>query len=105
MQIINEASSAIANNELLNSTFWRTSERINELDPETVYINIDPEIKLAEDSLLLTEAVGLKLLGGNISYNLKRETISMIEKWEEPQHRVSEAIHHILTSVEFAVLP
>ncbi len=105
MQIINEASSAIANNELLNSTFWHTSERINELDPERVYINIDPEIKLAEDSLLLTEAVALKLLGGNISYNLKRETISMVEKWEEPQRRVSEAIHHILTSVEFAVLP
>jgi len=105
LQIINETSSARVNNQLFNSVFWRTSERIDELEPDKVYINIDSEIAIAEDSSQLTEAIALKLLGGNISSRLSLETTSMVERWENPERRVSEAIHQILSSVEFAVLP
>lgn len=104
MQITNETTSSSVNNYLAVATFLQHSE-VPDLDEAQVFIEIDDEMAIAADAGALVDHVAVKLLGGDISDNLRDETQAMVNQWESPSGRVVEAIHSIVTSPEFAVLP
>lgn len=104
MQITNETTSSSVNNYLAVATFLQHSEVPN-LQEAQIYIVIDEEMAIASDAEALVDDIAVKLLGGDISDNLRAETLAMVNKWELPSGRVVEAIHSIVTSPEFAVLP
>ena len=73
-------------------------------EPKPYYINIEPELALADQPQALINQVADKLLGGDISETLRSETAAMMERWDSQQGKVVEAIHMIATSPEFATL-
>ena len=103
MQITNETTSVTVNNYLALAIFLQHSA-VAEKDEATIYIDIESELALVDQPQTLINQVADKLLGGNISEQLRSETASMMEHWDTQAGKVVEAIHMIATSPEFAVL-
>ncbi|MBI79301.1 MAG: hypothetical protein CMQ51_02610 [Gammaproteobacteria bacterium] len=67
-------------------------------------IDIDEEAALASDTTSLIDRVATKLLGGNISDDLKSSIKDVIDLYtDEPDRQASIAIYLIVTSPEFTV--
>ena len=67
-------------------------------------IDIDEEVALASDTTSLINRAAAKLLGGNISDDLKSSIKDVIDQYtDEPDRQVSIAIYLIVTSPEFTV--
>ena len=69
-------------------------------------INIDEEVALASDTTSLINRVAAKLLGGNISDDLRNSIKNVIDQsiyTDEPANQASIAIYLIVTSPEFTV--
>ncbi len=105
MQITNETTVVSTNNYLAFAIYLRNSST-PDLDEEAIFINIDSDLALASDAAALVNLTADRLLGGAISQNLREQAIAMVNSLPEstPEFRVSEAIHTIVTSPEFAVL-
>jgi len=67
-------------------------------------IDIDEEVALASDTTSLINRAAAKLLGGNISDDLKSSIKDVIDQYtDEPDRQVSIAIYLIVTSPEFTL--
>lgn len=105
MQITNETTTASVNNFLSFSIYIRNSSATN-LNERAIKINIAPYLILASDTDKLIERIAEKLLGGVISDELRAQAVTMINTipQDQPAFRVTEAIHVIASSVEFALI-
>lgn len=104
MQVTNETTSVLVNNYLALVIFLQHSS-IAEKEVDTIYINIDSELAVADQSETLINQVSEKLLGGTISEALRAETMTMMQRWDSQEGKVAETIYTIATSPEFATLP
>jgi uncharacterized protein (DUF1800 family) len=104
MQITNETTSVLVNNYLALVIFLQHSS-VTEKEVDTIYINIDAELAIADQPEALVDQVAEKLLGGNISDALRAESLAMMQRWDSQEGKVAETIYTIATSPEFAVLP
>ena len=100
---------------------YRTNRNSNNQDPNSMFINIDEEMKLADDVDALIDRVADKLLGSPTAMSpaLREQTRKQLRRWEIDQtfsntnrgvhfnnmrqSRVSDAIYLILMSPDFAV--
>lgn len=105
LQIANENTVVTTNNFLATAIFLWTSETEN-LAPSTIYIDIRPDLAFAGDAAKLVDHVAEKLLGGVISDSLRDQTITLVNAISqgESAFRVTEAIHTIATSLDYAII-
>lgn len=103
MQITNETTSVLVNNYLALVIFLQHSAVV-EKEVDTIYIDIAPELAVADQPETLIDQVAEKLLGGNLSDALRAETLAMMQRWDSQEGKVVEAIYMIATSPEFATL-
>ncbi len=105
MQITNETTVVSTNNYLAFAIYLRNSSS-PDLDEKAIFINIDNDLALASDASALIDHTARQLLGGAISQSLRDQAVTMVDSIpvNAPEFRVSEAIHTIVTSPEFAVL-
>lgn len=103
LQISTEFQNTLVTNYFLYQAIGLTSETTGLADDD-VFINIDDEITVADDTNALVEMVAGKLLGGEISTTLETEVKGMINRIpvSERALRVGEAIYFIASSPEFA---
>ena len=105
MQITNETTTASVNDYLAFSIYIRNSSA-NNLSEQAIAIDIAPYLILAGDPEELIDRMAQKLMGGVISDDLRTEALIMINTIpvSQPAFRVTEAIHQIASSVEFALI-
>lgn len=103
MQITNETTSVLVNNYLALAIFLQHSA-VAEKEVDTIYIDIEPELAIANQPEDLVDHVAEKLLGGNLSDELRAETLAMMQRWDSLEGKVVEAIYMIAASPEFATL-
>ncbi len=105
LEIADESTVALTANVLAIYTFVLTSAATN-LQPGDIAIDITSEISLANDPTALVNQVANKLQGGALSSELRTETLAAVERIPASAAavRVSEAIHTIVTSPEYATL-
>lgn len=105
-------------------TFYRTSREVGGQGPDNFYVNIDEEMKLADDVDALLDRVSEKLLGSKdaMSPALRREARAQLRRWvidpnyptnlatsrplhhgNTRQNRISDALYLIVTSPDFVV--
>lgn len=107
LQIATEYQNTFVTNWFFYQTFFyhwmadRTNQNINE---DSILINFEEEMNIADDSVALVDLVAEKLLAGQISDTLRSESIAMIDLIPPDQTlaRAAEAIYLISTSPEFA---
>lgn len=104
MQITNETTTASVNNYLAFAIFVRNSSAPNPAE-DAILIDISEVSALATDPEALVEFVANRLLAGQISSELRQETIAMVNRWPIGASRAAEAIYTIAASPEFAVQP
>jgi len=87
-------------------TFAWNSENPN-LAPDNVFIDINEEVAVADNTDALIDLVAAKLLAGNISATLRTEVTGMVDRIDtaEATYRAAEAIFLIVSSPEFAYQP
>ena len=105
MQITNETTTASVNDYLALSIYIRNSSASN-LGNQAIRIDIAPYLTLAADPEMLLQRMAEKLTGGVISSELETEALAMINTIPQDQRafRVTEAIHQIVSSVEYALI-
>ncbi|MEJ6593212.1 MAG: DUF1800 domain-containing protein [SAR86 cluster bacterium] len=105
LQIANETTVVTTNNFLATAIFLWNSE-IQDLAPSTIYIDIQSDLAFASDAEDLVDRVAERLLGGVISSAARDQAITMVNAIAENESafRVSEAIHAIATSLDYAIL-
>ncbi len=105
MQIHSEGTMA----KMTNHLHWRILSMNNyarvEPDPEDILINITREHDMANDLEAMLDHLDLLLMAGQMSAELRQETLDFINKYGEENFDVkaSDAIGMIITSPEFAV--
>ena len=84
-------------------TFAWNSENQN-LAPDNVFIDINEEIAIADDTDALIDMVAAKLLAGEISATLRTEIAGMVNRIDvaDTAYRAAEAIFLVVSSPEFA---
>lgn len=105
LEIADESTVALTANVLAVYSFIATSAATN-LQPDDIAIDISGELPLANDPTALVNQVANKLQGGALSSELRAETLAAVERIpaNAAAVRVSEAIHAIVTSPEYATL-
>ena len=105
MQITNETTTASVNDYLAFSIYIRNSSAAN-LGEQAIAIDIAPYLGLAGAPEALLDRMAEKLTGGVISSELRTQALAMINTipGNQPAFRVTEAIHQIASSVEFALI-
>jgi hypothetical protein len=105
LEIADESTVALTANVLAVYSFIATSAATN-LQPDDIVIDISGELPLANDPTALVNQVANKLQGGALSSELRAETLAAVERIpaNAAAVRVSEAIHAIVTSPEYATL-
>jgi uncharacterized protein (DUF1800 family) len=103
LQIATEFQNALLTNYFLFQTLGLTSEA-DDLDADDIYIVIDEEMALANDTEALVNRVADKLLAGEISQVLLDETRAVVARIpaDAAALRVGEAIYFIVSSPEYA---
>ena len=103
MQISTEYGNTLVTNFFYRQAFVSHS-RNGDLDSGDIYIDIEEEVMLADDTDALVDRVAEKLLAGQISATLRTEIRGMVERRSERDvaRRVGEAIYLTVTSPEFA---
>jgi len=103
LQISTEYQNTLVTNYFLFQSIGLTSAATG-LAEDDVYINIDAEIAVADDTEELVQMVAGKLLAGQISSTLELEVTGMINRIPATERalRAGEAIYFIATSPEFA---
>ena len=105
MQITNETTVATTNDALAFTIF--TLHTLNpDREAKSVSIDFTEHLETSEDAAALLDEVSLKLLGIPAPESFRSETIALIEQTppSDQAGRISEAIHAVATSLEFAVL-
>lgn len=105
LQIINELSTALtADLFTVAIALWNSANP--GLEPGQVAIDISAELALAGNPAALVDLAADKLLGGDISPELRDEAIAMANRQaaDAPAARVVEVLFLLTTSPEFAVL-
>ena len=105
MQITNETTTASVNDYLALSIYIRNSNATT-LGNQAIRIDIAPYLALSGDPEVLLQRMAEKLTGGVISSELEAEALAMINAipQDQPAFRVTEAIHQIVSSVEYALI-
>jgi uncharacterized protein (DUF1800 family) len=103
LQIATEFQNALLTNYFLFQTLGLTSEA-DDLDADDIYIVIDEEMALANDTEALVNRVADKVLAGEISQVLLDETRAVVARIpaDAAALRVGEAIYFIVSSPEYA---
>jgi uncharacterized protein (DUF1800 family) len=103
LQIATEYQNTLVTNYMLYQAIGLTSASSGLADDD-VYINIDEEMAIADDTDALVAMVAGKLLAGQISATLDAEVKGMINRIPDTEAaiRVGEAIYFIASSPEFA---
>jgi hypothetical protein len=103
LQIATEYQNTLVTNYMLFQAIGLTSESTG-LAEDDVFIDIEAEMAIADDTDALVAMVAGKLLGGQISTTLETEIKGMINRIPASQAaiRVGEAIYFIASSPEFA---
>jgi uncharacterized protein (DUF1800 family) len=103
LQIATEYQNTLVTNYMLYQAIGLTSEATGLADDD-VYINIDEEMAIADDTDALVAMVAGKLLAGQISATLDAEVKGMLDRIPDTEAaiRVGEAIYFIASSPEFA---
>ncbi len=105
MQITDENLLTLSSNLQAYSIFVLNSSGTG-FKPDDVIIDIQSELGSAADASVLTDHVAARLLGGDISPDLRAATREMVGQWPADQSaaRVAEAIYSVATSPEYATL-
>lgn len=103
LEIATEYQNTMVTNFMFLQALALTSE-VTDLEPDDVYINIDDEMAVADDTDSLIDLVTEKLLAGVISQTLRDEIARMVNlvPITESAYRVGQVIYFITTSPEFA---
>lgn len=103
LQISTEYQNTLVTNYFLFQSIGLTSEATGLADDD-VFINIDAEVAVADDTEALVQMVAGKLLAGQISTTLETELKGMIDRIPATERalRAGEAIYFIASSPEFA---
>lgn len=106
MEITTEYFTARTNTYLAVAIFQANSAS-TALRPESIVIDIAPEIAVAGDPTRLVQRVADRLTGGLLSDTLRSEALTLAEATPSSSGaaRVAEVLHLIATSPEFAVQP
>ena len=101
--IATEFQNTMVTNYMFYQALAFTSET-PDLEPDTVFINNDDEIAIADDTDALVDMVAGKLLAGEISQTLSDEIKGMVNRIDttEAAIRVGEVIYFIASSPEYA---
>ena len=107
LQIATEYQNTFVTNWFFYQTFfyhWMADPTNPQINEDSILINFEEEMNIADDSVALVDMVAEKLLAGDISDTLRSESIAMIDLIPEDQAlaRAAEAIYLISTSPEFA---
>ena len=105
MQITTETTTSSTNNFLAFAIFLRNSSTAG-LAADDIFIDIAAELGFASNPATLVDRAADRLLGGAISPGLRNETIAMVSliPATETAFRVTEAVHAIASSPEYAVV-
>lgn len=106
MEITTEYFTARSNTYLAAAIFQRNSTNAG-LPAEAIAIDIGPDVAVAGDPAALVQHVADRLMGGAISQALRTEALRLAEATpaDNPAARVTEVLHLMATSPEFAVQP
>jgi hypothetical protein len=101
--ISTEFQNTMVTNYMFYQALALTSET-PDLEPDNVFINIDDEMAIADDTDALVDMVARKLLAGEISQTLSDEIKGMVNRIDtsEAAIRVGEVIYFIASSPEYA---
>jgi len=104
LQIATEYQNTLVTNYLYAQIFFRNS-RSGVTNPDTVVIDIEPEIALAGDPPALVTRIADRLLAGQISTTLLTEATGNVGRVTatNPAQRVAEALWLVASSPEFAL--
>ena len=83
---------------------WMMDRESAEYTEDTILVNFEEEMNIADDSQALIDMVAGKLLGGEISNTLRAEIEHILEfiPQDQPLLRAVDAIYFVVTSPEFA---
>lgn len=104
-EILDESSIITATNRLLANTLWSHNYK-NDADATRITIDISREMVLEVDADLLLDHLDLLLIGGNMSSELRSETLQLMNQRDYnggASQRVVEAIFLIASSPDAAV--
>lgn len=106
MEITTEYFTARTNSYLAAAIFQANSAS-GALRPESIVIDIAPELAVAGDPARLVQRIADRLTGGLLSDPLRREALKLAEATpaSDGAARVAEVLHLVATSPEFAVQP
>ena len=107
LQIATEYQNTFVTNWFFYQTFffhWMADRSNPGINEDSILINFEEEMNIADDSVALVDRVAERLLAGQISDTLRSETIAMLDLIPPDQAlaRAAEAIYLIVSSPEFA---
>jgi len=107
LQIATEYQNTQLTNFLAYQAFvfnWQVDPATDGYNEDSVLINFEQELAVAEDAAALVTMVDDKLLGGTMSDSLRGEITQMVERWpvDNPLLRAADAIFLTVSSPEFA---
>jgi uncharacterized protein (DUF1800 family) len=105
MQITDENLLTLTAN-LQASTIFGLNSGGSGFKPDDVIIDIQSELPSVADPVQLADRTALRMLGGDVSPDLRAAVRDMVQQWPADQQaaRVAEAIYTIATSPEYATL-
>ncbi|MCB1842718.1 MAG: DUF1800 domain-containing protein [Halioglobus sp.] len=103
LQIATEYQNTLLTNYFLFQAIGLTSAN-NELEDDSVFIDIGDELAIADDADALIDMVAAKLLAGEISTTLRNEIAGMLAliPTDDAAIRAGEVIYFIVSSPEYA---
>ena len=107
LQIATEYQNTLTTNFMLYQTFvlhWMIDRSIPEYNEDSILINFEEELNVADDTGALVDMVDSKLLGGEMSDTLRQQITAMVEALpaDQPLLKAADAIYLTVTSPEFA---
>ncbi len=114
LQIATEYQNTVVTNFFYSQIFFRNNVSSTSTNPDTILINIDAEVDLANDPAALVTRIADKLLGGQISAVLRTEAQAVANRINlngttpaalrtQRGQRVAEALWLIASSPEYAL--
>ncbi|MEZ5514919.1 MAG: DUF1800 family protein [Steroidobacteraceae bacterium] len=114
LQIATEYQNTVVTNYFYSQVFFRNNVSSTSTNPDTILINIDAEVDLANDPAALVTRIADKLLGGQISTVLRTEAQALANRINlngttpaalrtQRGQRVAEALWLIASSPEYAL--
>ena len=103
LQMANEASVAQVNSYLAYTVFLR-NHTAQDATAEDTLIDLSALVDQADNAGALLDAVHIRLVGTPASTEFAQETQPMIEQWDQDIGRVAEAVHAVITSIDYANL-